>query len=60
YNKGNTNSTRHRRQNKLTTPNHKMTKTKSMQITTHSTKCNQDLPTKIYNAEIDDTERGDI
>ncbi|CAG8581612.1 30964_t:CDS:2, partial [Racocetra persica] len=59
YNKGNTNSTRHRRQNELTTPNRKMMKTKSMQITTHSTKRNQDLPTEIYNAEIDDAEIND-
>ncbi|CAG8713064.1 8048_t:CDS:2 [Racocetra persica] len=59
YNKGNTNSTRHWRQNELTTPNRKTTKTKSMQITTHSTKRNQDLPTEIYNAEIDDTEIND-
>ncbi|CAG8598411.1 27132_t:CDS:1, partial [Racocetra persica] len=56
YNKGNTNSTRHWRQNELTTPNCKTMKTKSMQIMTYSTKHNQDLPTEIYNAEIDDAE----
>ncbi|CAG8747687.1 36116_t:CDS:1, partial [Racocetra persica] len=35
-------------------------RTKSMQITTHSTKHNQDLPTEIYNAEIDNAKINDI